>query len=141
MSLLLSTYGSGSLKVKNIWSHWVDHIMQKHSKLVITGAALIRHNGETAAGSKGFTVSDEDLINLKKCLANEKAETIRIKGVTYCIKSRDPGQFVSFNGQTYIIVCKTNCLYIIAMCKSRHTSGKAAEWIKKIAEMIKAKKC
>lgn len=79
--------------------------------------------------------------NVKKCLANEKADTIRIKGVTYCIKSRDPGQFVSFNGQTYIIVCKTNCLYIIAMCKSRHTSGKAAEWITKIAEMIKAKKC
>jgi hypothetical protein len=61
MSLLVSIYGSGALNIKNIWSHWVDHIMKKHSRLVLTGAALLRHSGETAASSKGFLVSEGDL--------------------------------------------------------------------------------
>lgn len=119
----------------------MDHIMKKHSRLVLTGAALLRHSGETAASSKGFLVSEGDLQNIKKCFADDNIETIRVRGVTYCIKSRDSEQIVSFNGQTYIIVCKTNYMYIVAKCSSRKTSGRAAEWIKGIAEMIKAKKC
>ena len=39
----------------------MDHIMKKHSRLVLTGAALLRHSGETAASSKGFLVSEGDL--------------------------------------------------------------------------------
>ena len=39
----------------------MDHIMKKHSRLVLTGAALLRNSGETAASSKGFLVSEGDL--------------------------------------------------------------------------------
>lgn len=60
MSLIISAYGSGSLSVKNAWSHWVDHIMKKNSKLELTGATLLRHNGEVAASSKGFAISMQD---------------------------------------------------------------------------------
>jgi hypothetical protein len=65
--------------------------------------------------------------NIKKCFADDSIETIRVRGVTYCIKSRDSEQIVSFNGQTYIIVCKTNYMYIVAKCSSRKTSGRAAQ--------------
>lgn len=60
MSSLISLYGSGSLNVRNAWSHWVDHIMKKHYKLVLTGATLLRHNGEVAASSRGFSISEEE---------------------------------------------------------------------------------
>ena len=61
MSLLASVYGICNPTVKNVWNHWVDHIMKQHSRLVLNGAALIRHNGVIAASSKGFIVSAEDL--------------------------------------------------------------------------------
>lgn len=141
MSLIISAYGSGSLSVKNAWSHWVDHIMKKNSKLELTGATMLRHNGEVAASSKGFAISMQDFNNIVACFADTSSETVRIRGITYCIKSRDSEQFIVFNGQTYFIVSKTNYLYIIVMCRSRKTSGKAALWIKGIAESIRDRKC
>lgn len=137
LSMFANNYISGR---NSIWNQWLQCIMGK-SKLVLTEAVLLRENGERAAGSKGFEISKTDFKWIEACFQDRTRQTLMFHGVTYCIKSCIDTQVVAFNGGTYIIINKTKCMYIVAICKSRKMSSPAADWIGKIADKLRSKQC
>ncbi|XP_067658279.1 uncharacterized protein [Haliotis asinina] len=100
-------------------------------------AAIIPDVGSKSTHSKGFNLTDEEVMAINQCFQSDQPpETLRASGCTYCLKSACPQQVVAFNGGRYLIASKTKGIIIVAVCESKAKLSAASTWLLRIATSI-----
>ncbi|KAL4221753.1 hypothetical protein ACF0H5_020008 [Mactra antiquata] len=135
---MLSIYASsGGVVEESNLRKFLDVIVKDKSKMAINKAGIVHENGNIAAATSRFHMSQKDLKTIKTVLTNEGMDRLSYNGVTYCIKSRTSEQLVAFNGSNYLIISKTDVTYVVVTCSSRQKHSTVAAWINAIAQKIR----
>ena len=75
--------------------------------------------------------------NFYRAYTDPAVDRVAFRGVTYCIKSRNSNQMICFNGNKYMIMNRTQKLFILTYCVSKQKSVLVAEWINTVAKKLK----
>lgn len=135
---MLSIYGSKSFMVEEAnLRKYLEVIVKDKSKMAIKSAAIVYDNGNVAARTSQFRISQEEFRDLKHAFRTPDTEKISFDGITYCVKSQKPTQLIAFNGSRYLIISRTETTYIIVTCFSRQFYSSLAAWINAVAKKIR----
>lgn len=114
------------------WKIWVDTIMSQQKALGILQTSLVHKNGAIASATNGGLLPKDDILTFRKYFQNRKTgDAIKIHGKTFIIKKIDPLQIVAFAGSNYIIISRSQSMYIVANC-IRPRADEAARWIRRV---------
>ncbi|XP_029643790.1 uncharacterized protein LOC115218133 [Octopus sinensis] len=118
------------------WKKWLEHLLKNFKNLELREAGLVLHSGLTLSRSKGFKITNKELQHIGNCFCDPTIELISLNGITYCIKVFTPTQLVAFNGARYVVISKTQSMFIILLCSSPKKSRALSDWLKIAASKI-----
>ncbi|XP_074654170.1 uncharacterized protein LOC141908175 [Tubulanus polymorphus] len=120
------------------WKKWLEYILKEKS-MFFKSAALVYENGVTAAASNGFHVSSSELEIVKRIFHGAKPERIIVNDVTYCVKSIENNHVIAFNGSKYLVISKSQQMFVFGLCTSRMRSTDASHFIGRVANSLSEK--
>ncbi|GAB1606037.1 uncharacterized protein LOC115218133 [Argonauta hians] len=118
------------------WKKWLYHVLKKLKDWELKEGAIICKNGYVMGSSHNFHINTEEFKEISSSFIYPDTEMVSLMGITYCIKSVSNSQLIAFNGKHYLIVSKTDSMFIFFKCTSRLKSVLVADWLQKTAKKI-----
>lgn len=155
VSLMINVYGGFGLVpgARNVWSHWIDHILKQRERFGFVAATMITTQGVVSAFTKDFLPTTAEVQVLSRIFedGDEEINQLSFCNNTYVIKVKPtsvaepacPRILVAFSGSKYVLVCRSLTKYIIVQTEGRRGEqwlNDAVKWLTKLGQKLIDKK-